>query len=72
MNETQGLLTITEFAEKLRVTPACIRRWVLERRVISIKIGRCVRIPREEAQRIVDAGVRPVCSAHKPTRRESR
>jgi excisionase family DNA binding protein len=53
------LLKICEFASRLGVTQSCIRRWVLERRVATVKVGRLVRIPESEAQRIVDAGLRP-------------
>ena len=53
------LLTVTEFAEALGVTVACIRRWLLERKVAHVKCGRLVRIPREELDRIVQEGYRP-------------
>jgi excisionase family DNA binding protein len=54
------LLTVNQFAAALGVTPACIRRWLLERRIASVKVGRrLVRIPAEEAQRIIEAGLRP-------------
>jgi excisionase family DNA binding protein len=59
MNQIQTLLTVSQFAEALRVTPACIRKWILERRIATIKVGRCVRIPDTEAARIVEAGLRP-------------
>jgi excisionase family DNA binding protein len=63
MNQTQRLLTVPEFAERIGVTSACVRRWVLERRVTSIKLGRCVRIQPEEALRLIEAGVRPARAA---------
>jgi excisionase family DNA binding protein len=71
MNQTQSLMTVPQFAERLRVTPACIRRWILERRITTIKVGRCVRIQPEEVDRIIAAGLRPARSA-KPGGRESR
>lgn len=63
MNEDQRLLTVPEFAERIGVTAACVRRWVLERRVTSIKIGRCVRLQPEEALRLIEAGLRPARSS---------
>jgi excisionase family DNA binding protein len=69
MNQAHNLMTVPQFAEALGVTPACIRRWVLERRVASIKLGRLVRIPQQEAVRIIEAGLRPVRSA-KPAGKE--
>ncbi|PYU97257.1 MAG: hypothetical protein DMG10_31320 [Acidobacteria bacterium] len=71
MNQDQRLLTISEFAERIGVTSACVRRWVLERRVTSIKLGRCVRIQPEEALRLIEAGLRPARSA-KPAGKEIR
>ncbi|MGH9705131.1 MAG: excisionase family DNA-binding protein [Candidatus Acidiferrales bacterium] len=54
------LLTVNEFAAALGVTPACIRRWILERRITTIKVGaRLVRIPESEYQRLVEDGTRP-------------
>jgi excisionase family DNA binding protein len=53
------LLTVDDFASALGVTPACIRRWLMERKIACVKVGRLVRIPAEEAQRIIEAGLRP-------------
>jgi excisionase family DNA binding protein len=59
MEKDKLLLRVNEFAELLDVTPAAIRRWLLERKIASIRIGRLVRIPREEATRLIAAGFRP-------------
>ena len=56
---TTALLNVQQFADALGVTRACIRRWVLERRVATVKIGRLVRIPASETERIITAGLRP-------------
>jgi excisionase family DNA binding protein len=53
------LLTIPEFAEHLRVTVAMVRRMVLEKRVSIIKIGRLVRVPHSELERLIAEGTRP-------------
>ena len=60
MEKSKSLLRVNEFAEMLDVTPACVRRWLLERKIASTRIGRMVRIPRSEADRLVDHGFRPV------------
>ena len=52
------LMSIPEFAQCLGVSNSCIRRWVLERRVGFVKIGRLVRIPATEYERIVAEGTR--------------
>jgi excisionase family DNA binding protein len=53
------LLSVPEFASLLRVKPSCIRRWILLRKITVIKIGRLTKIPAAEAQRLIDAGIRP-------------
>jgi len=52
------LLNISEFAGLLGVSSACVRRWVLERKVTIVKVGRLVRIPSAEFDRIVSNGTR--------------
>ena len=60
MENKNHLLTVTEFAEALNITVACVRRWLLERKIAGVKIGnRLIRIPATEAQRIIDEGLRP-------------
>ena len=53
------LLTVEEFANELRVTCACVRKWILTRRIGVVKIGRLVRVRSSELRRIVDEGSRP-------------
>jgi len=64
MSERREWLTVNEFAEALGITAACVRRWLLERRVSSTRIGRLVRIPVSEINRLVETGLRPA----RPTR----
>ena len=63
------LLSIPQFAEQLGVTDSCIRRWVLERRVGVIKVGRLVRIPAAEIDRIIAEGTREVRRASEERKR---
>ncbi len=53
------LLSVGQFAEALGVTVACIRRWLLERRLSCVKLGRLVRIPADELDRLIAEGLRP-------------
>ena len=53
------LLTVAEFACALNVTVACVRRWIIERRVDIVKLGRLVRIPMAEVDRLISEGRRP-------------
>jgi excisionase family DNA binding protein len=65
MMSEKSLLKVTEFAALLNVTPAAVRRWLLERKISSTRIGRLVRIPRDEAIRLVETGFRPSHEGHK-------
>lgn len=60
------LLSVQEFAEALGVTVSCARRWLLEGKVARVKLGRLVRIPASECERLIDEGTRP---ARQPARR---
>jgi len=53
------LLTVEEFANELRVTRACVRKWILTRKVGVVKVGRLVRLRSSELRRIVEEGSRP-------------
>lgn len=63
MEGEKSLLRVNEFAAILNVTPACVRRWLLERKIASTRIGRLVRIPKDEAVRLVESGFRPARKA---------
>jgi excisionase family DNA binding protein len=52
------LLTIPEFASALRIKPSCVRRWIHESKVTFVHVGRLVRIPESEVERIVRTGTR--------------
>jgi len=54
-----SLLTVDEFASQLRVTRACVRKWILERRIAIVKVGRLVRLPATELRRVIEEGARP-------------
>jgi excisionase family DNA binding protein len=53
------LLSVPQFADTLGVTPACIRRWILERKITTVKLGRLIRVPASEVERLVNSGLRP-------------
>jgi excisionase family DNA binding protein len=55
------LLTVREFAGSFGCSVSCARRWISERRIASIKVGRrLVRIPKTEIERLIGEGLRPV------------
>lgn len=63
MDGEKSLLKVNEFAAVLNVTQAAVRRWLLERKISSTRIGRLVRIPRDEATRLIETGF---CPAKEP------
>ncbi|MGH9690350.1 MAG: helix-turn-helix transcriptional regulator [Candidatus Acidiferrales bacterium] len=59
IKETSKLLTVKEFADAIGCTVSCARRWILERRIASVKVGgRLVRIPESEVERLFVDGFR--------------
>jgi excisionase family DNA binding protein len=64
----EKLLTVPQFSERLRVTVACVRRWLLERKIAHVKVGRLVRIPEGEVDRLLTQGFRPARPGHGLTR----
>ncbi len=71
MTDNQVLLTVDAVAEVLSVTPACIRRWIFERKIATVKLGRLVRIPSDEVQRLIQSGLRPTQEQMRSTDSES-
>lgn len=53
------LMKVSEFAEFLNLKDATIRRWLLLGRVVAVKLGRSIRIPASEGQRLIREGFRP-------------
>jgi excisionase family DNA binding protein len=51
--------TAKEAADALGVTEACVRRWILTRRISSYRVGRLVRITESEIARILGEGFVP-------------
>lgn len=59
MVENKQLLNVKQFAKELAITEACVRRWILERKISVIKLGRLIRIAPEERDRLLQMGRRP-------------
>ena len=53
---TYQLQTIDEAAERLRLKPRTVRRWIFLRKVDYVKVGASVRIPESEIERIIQEG----------------
>lgn len=59
LEKRKELLSVRDAAEALGVTVACLRRWVLERKISYVKLGRLVRISSDELDRMIAAGTYP-------------
>ncbi len=51
------LLTPQQFADRLSISRWTVYAWIAEGRVKSVKLGRLVRIPESEVERIVQEGI---------------
>jgi excisionase family DNA binding protein len=56
MKSEQPVRTIAQTAEELGLSPATIRAWIRQRRIGYVRLGRAIRIPASEIQRIVERG----------------
>ena len=59
MNEDR-FLTPKQFADRLSISRWTVYAWISEGRIKSVKLGRLVRIPESELDRIVQEGERQV------------
>jgi len=60
LGSKERLLSPHELAERLSISRWTVYKMIGDGRIQSIKIGRLVRIPDSEVNRIVEQGLRPV------------
>jgi excisionase family DNA binding protein len=53
------LLTIPQAAARLTVSKDTLNTWVWKQRVKTVRIGKCVRIPAAEVDRLIVEGTTP-------------
>jgi excisionase family DNA binding protein len=53
------LLAVAQVAEALGLKQCTIRAWILRRRIGVVRLGRAVRVPAEEVQRLIAEGTIP-------------
>jgi excisionase family DNA binding protein len=53
------LLTIAEAASLLTLKPSTLRAWILRRRIPFCKVGRLVRIRREDIEAVIASSLVP-------------
>lgn len=60
MADSKNLLTIGMAAERLGLSVACLRAWVMRRKIGYVKVGsRRIAIPEAEIAKIIDRGYVP-------------
>ena len=55
----ERLLDVGECAQRLGLKKSTIRRWLFDRRIASVKLGKSVRVPESEVDRLIQIGKRP-------------
>lgn len=51
--------TVEQAATELNLSRATIRAWIAQRRIGHVRLGRAIRIPAHEIQRILESGYVP-------------
>jgi excisionase family DNA binding protein len=54
MSNGRELLTAKEAAEFLCMSENTIRQWIWQRRLPVVRLGRAVRLPREDLRRLIE------------------
>src|SRR5262249_27300945 len=53
------LLTFKHLAKRLGLKPSCLRFWVWQRKIETVRVGRAVRIREDTIQRLIREGTTP-------------
>lgn len=59
MPATAKLLKVPEAAGMLALSPKTVWQWIGERRIEVVRLGRAVRVPLSEIERLVEEGTTP-------------
>lgn len=51
--------TVEQAAEELNLSKATIRAWISQRRIGHVRLGRAIRVPFDEIQRVLTTGYVP-------------
>ena len=64
----ERLLRITEVAERFAMAPATIRKFLYERRLTGVRVGRAVRIRESDVEAVARVGLRSLADKKKEAR----
>ncbi len=54
------LLRISDVADRLAVSPLTVRKWVFQKRLPIVRVGRAVRVREEDLDALVRLGYEPL------------
>ena len=61
---SRQLLTVKDTADRLAIKEATVRKMIFQRKLPIVRIGRSVRIPIEEVERLMVEGYQPALPHH--------
>ena len=53
------LHSISEVAERFKISPWTVRGWIAQRKIGVVHLGRLIRVPATEIERLITAGTVP-------------
>ena len=59
MKTVDRLVTLQEFAGLLNISVHTARHWAATRRIAIVRLGRAIRVPMREIERLVEKGTVP-------------
>lgn len=54
----EKLLTVDQAAERMNLSPWTIRRWIQDKRLDVVRLGRALRVPMESIEKKIADGMR--------------
>jgi excisionase family DNA binding protein len=55
----KGMNTVKQAADRTALSAACWRRWIAERKISYVRLGRAIRITDAEIERVIASGTVP-------------
>jgi excisionase family DNA binding protein len=59
MTSQKRMVSVRQAAEELGLSVACVRKWIAERRMEYVRLGRAIRVPGSEIDRLIAEGTIP-------------
>lgn len=59
MPNDKRLLTLKDAAEELGLAQVTLRAWAARRKIAIVRLGRAIRVPADEIQRLINDGLIP-------------